>query len=125
MIAVACDWGGDLAIGPSGDIGVAPVQIEVQQRIIRRLLTALGDYIWHTDYGAGLGSYVGKLYSSASIEGATLNQLRYEALVAMNPSPAVHAVPSAAGTFSGCIVTIQYQVSGTVIGNSVALKLGA
>jgi hypothetical protein len=39
MIAVVCDWGGDLSVGSGGDIAVAPVQIEIQQRLIRRLLT--------------------------------------------------------------------------------------
>ena len=69
MIALVCEWGGDLSVGPTGDIGVAPVQTEVQQRIIRRLLTNAGDYIWHINFGGGLGSYIGKPYSSALIEG--------------------------------------------------------
>ena len=55
MDALFCPWGGDLSVGPGGDISVAPVEAEVEQRIIRRLLTNTGDYIWHISYGAGLG----------------------------------------------------------------------
>ena len=125
MIALVCEWEGDLSVGPSGDIGVAPGQTEVQQRIVRRLLTNPGDYIWHASYGAGLGSYVGKPYSPTLIEGTILSQLQREILVAAHPSPTVQTTQSVAGSFSGTAVTVQYQVTGTLTGSSVILGLGA
>jgi hypothetical protein len=125
MIALVCEWGGDLSVGPTGDIGVAPVQTEVQQRIIRRLLTNTGDYLWHVNYGGGFGSYIGKPYSSALIEGTVLAQLQYEVLVATNPSPTFQISQSTTASFSNTALTIQYQVAGTSASDSVVIGLGA
>jgi phage baseplate assembly protein W len=122
--ALVCDWGGDLLVGSTGDIGVAPIQVEVQQRIVRRLLTNPGEYIWHIAYGAGLGSFVGKPYSPALIEGTVLSQLMYEALIRANPSPTVLTSQSTAGSFSSTSLTIQYQVGGVLTSSSVVLELG-
>ena len=124
MIAVVCDWGGDISVGAGGDIAVAPVQIEIQQRLIRRLLTNPGEYIWHTEYGAGLGTFVGEPCSPGLIESTILNQLQHEALVAMSPSPTVQTDQSLAGSFSTTSVTIQYQITGTSTGMSVVLPIG-
>jgi phage baseplate assembly protein W len=125
VIAVVCDWGGDLSVGSGGDIAVAPVQIEIQQRLIRRLLTNPGDYIWHTEYGAGLGTFVGEPCSPGLIESTILNQLQHEALIAMNPSPTVQTDQTLSGSFSTTSVTIQYQITGTSAGMSVVLPLGS
>src|SRR6185312_15376686 len=89
MMALVCDWQGDLTVGPSGDLNVASVPAELQQRIIRRLLTSPGEYIWHLDYGAGLGNFVGDPSSSISIEGVILDQLQQEWLVSSLPPPVV------------------------------------
>jgi hypothetical protein len=124
VITIVCDWGADLSVGPSGDISVAPIQANVRQRLVRRLLTNAGDYIWHTNYGAGLGGYVGQPYSPANIEGAILNQLQLESLVAETPTPTVQINQSATGPFSSISVTVQYQVAGTSTENSVVLSIG-
>jgi hypothetical protein len=124
MIALACNWGGDLSVGPSGDIAVSPIQLEIQQRIIRRLLTNSGNYIWHTEYGAGLGSYVGLPYSQNTIENTTLDQLLHEQLIVTAPPPSVQISQSPGGVFSATSVTIQYQVAGMFTGSSVAFGLG-
>jgi hypothetical protein len=124
MKTIVCEWGGDLAVGPSGDINVAPLQANVQQRLVRRLLTNPGDYIWHTDYGAGLGGYVGQPYSPGIIEGVILNQLQLEPLVATTPAPMVQINQSATGPFSTISVNVQYQVAGTSTEHSVVLGPG-
>ena len=124
MITVICDWGADLSVGPGGDINVASVQTSLQQRVVRRLLTNPGSYIWHTDYGAGLGGYVGKPYSPGNIEGTILNQLLLEPLVASTPRPTVQVNQSPAGSFSSTSVTVQYQAAGTSAEDSVVLNLG-
>lgn len=124
MITIVCDWSGDLSVGPSGDINTSPIQANVHQRLVRRLLTNPGDYIWHTDYGAGLGGYVGQPYSPGNIESAILNQLQLEPLVAATPTPTVQIGQSAAGPFETTSVTVQYQVAGTSTENSVLLALG-
>ena len=123
MNALLCPWGGDLSVGPGGDINVAPIQSEAEQRIIRRLLTNPGDYIWHTSYGGGLGTFVGEPYISGAIEGTVLGQLQRETLVAQNPSPVVQC-EAASATNSSISVNIRYYISGGPTGNSVALELG-
>jgi hypothetical protein len=124
LITIVCDWGTDLSVGPSGDINVTPVQSNVQQRLVRRLLTNTGDYIWHTNYGAGLGGYVGQPYSPANIEGAIVNQLQLEPLLAATPAPTVQINQSATGPFASISVTVQYQIAGTSTENSVVLDIG-
>ena len=46
MLDISHYWGEDLGIGPTGDLGLAAGSPQVQQRILRRLLTNPGDYIW-------------------------------------------------------------------------------
>jgi hypothetical protein len=123
-MTIVCDWGSDLSVGPTGDINVTPVQENVQQRVVRRLLTNPGAYIWHTDYGAGLGGYVGRPYSPGNIVGAILNQLQLEPLVAATPTPTVQINQSTTGPFSSTSVTVQYLVAGTSSENLVTLALG-
>jgi phage baseplate assembly protein W len=124
LIALVCDWGGDLSVGPDGDIAAIPVQAEINQRIIRRLLTNPGDYIWHTDYGAGLGQYVGEPYSPGLVQSTIMAQLQNESLVATTPAPVVQALPPTWETFSTASVTINFQVAGTQQPASLALNLG-
>jgi hypothetical protein len=123
MIALVCNWGGDIAIGPSGDIAVAPVESELQQRIIRRLLTNAGDYIWHNNYGAGLGTYVGEPYSPTIIEYIVSVQLQQEPLIVTLPPPSVLVSQSSEGAFSTSSVKIQYQIAGLPTDSSTAMVL--
>jgi len=123
MISILCDWGGDLSVGPGGDINVAPPEVELPQRICRRLLTNSGDYIWHTGYGAGLGSYVGKPYSQGAVESTILSHLQFEQLVNRNPAPTVIAADSASGAFSVVSVTVNYSTPGSSVENSLMLGL--
>jgi len=125
VIAVVCGWEGDLSVSSTGDIGAAPVLLEAEQRIIRRLLTNPGDYIWHLDYGAGLGSYVGQLYSPKSIESTILIQMQSEPLVATSPSPTVQVAQAQSGSFSTTSASIQYYVLGTSVLNSVIVPVGS
>jgi hypothetical protein len=124
MIALTCEWGNDLSVGPGGDISAIPVHDELQQRIVRRLLTSAGEYIWHTDYGAGLGRYVGEPDSLAFIEGVILRHLQLESLVAQTPLPSVQGNEDLSGSFSTIAVTVQYQISGSSLGSSISLRLG-
>jgi hypothetical protein len=124
MIAVTCEWGGDISVSPTGDISTVLIQNELQQRIIRRLLTNAGDYIWHLDYGAGLGCYVGEPYSPNNIEANILAQLQHETLIEANPPPTVAIDQGLAGLVASISVTIQYQIIGTQNMNSVSLGVG-
>jgi hypothetical protein len=123
MISLTCEWGGDLSVSPTGDIGTVLAQSELQQRIVRRLLTNPGDYIWHLGYGAGLGGYVGEPYSPNNIESTILNQIQHETLVAANPLPAVQINQSMSGPLSTISVFVEYQVVGANTTGSVVLSL--
>jgi hypothetical protein len=125
MIALVAGWGGDLSFSPAGDIAVAPVQTEVEQRIVRRLLTNAGDYIWHVNYGAGLGSYVGEVYSPRLMESSILNQMQLESLVATVPTPVIQTDQSLGSTPTTTSVTIQYHITGTSAGNFIIIGLGS
>ena len=57
MSDISHQWGSDLSIGPTGDFALVSGAILGQQRVLRRLLTNPGDYIWHPDYGAGLAEF--------------------------------------------------------------------
>jgi len=123
LITIACDWGGDLDIGSGGDISVVPVRSNLQQRVIRRLLTNTGDYIWHTNYGAGLARAVGEPYSPGFIEGTILNQLRLEPLVAATPAPSIQINQSSGDPLSAISAAIQYRIAATSTVDAVTLTL--
>jgi hypothetical protein len=82
-------WGGDLQESAGGDIVVTTDSSIWQQRILRRLLTNLQDYIWQPDYGAGLGGFVGQPASEQVIEAKIRNQLNLEPSVSQMPPPTV------------------------------------
>lgn len=84
-------WGSDLVPGPTGDIALASGSSLGQQRVLRRLLTNEDDYVWHPDYGAGLGQFVGATINERQIVGMIKSQIFAEAAVARQPDPAVVA----------------------------------
>jgi hypothetical protein len=82
-------WGGDLQVSATGDIAISTGTNLGQQRVLRRLLTNLLDYIWQPDYGAGLGSFVGKPANQRTIEATIRNQLSLEPSLSQLPPPTV------------------------------------
>jgi phage baseplate assembly protein W len=92
-------FGSDLVPGPTGDLVLASGSIAGQQRVLRRLLTNPGDYIWQPTYGAGLGQFVGTPTSPAQIRAVIRSQVFKEAAVACTPEPVVDVTSDAGGTF--------------------------
>lgn len=82
-------YGGDLVLGPTGDLAVADTTLLGQQRVLRRLLTNPGDYLWAPGYGAGLAKMVGQPASAARIRSVIRSQIFQEAAVARQPEPAI------------------------------------
>lgn len=98
MADLALEAGGDLTVGSTGDLALADGPVLTQQRVLRRLLTNQGDYIWQLGYGAGLGRFVGQPGAPAAIAGVTRSQLLQEAAIAPSPPPVVTAVAGNDGT---------------------------
>lgn len=82
-------WGSDLALGPTGDVASVSGQLLGQQRVLRRLLTNPGDYIWQLDYGAGLARFIGQPVNPLQISAVVRSQIFKEAAVARQPEPLI------------------------------------
>ena len=89
MTDLSHQWGADLAVGPTGDLAIADGSLLGQQRVLRRLLTNPGDYIWQLDYGAGLGRFIGTPVNASQIQAAIRGQIFKEAAVAQTPEPTI------------------------------------
>jgi phage baseplate assembly protein W len=113
-------FGSDLATSPAGDLATVDVPLLTVQRVLRRLLTNPGAYIWHPGYGAGLPRFVGRTINVAAIIGVVRGQLFQEAGVARTPEPSIEV---AADTGGSVFLTIQYVDAATqkpsVLGFSV------
>ena len=75
-------FGGDVQVSANGDLLTASSLNLSQQRILRRLMTNPGDYIWQPSYGAGLAQFVGSPASAAQIRAVVRSQIFKEAAVA-------------------------------------------
>jgi hypothetical protein len=105
-------FGSDLMVGATGDLAATGGTTEGQQRVLRRLLTNPGDYIWQLGYGAGLGQFVGSPASTAQIQAVVRSQIFKEAAVARTPEPVIDVSADATGSV---YVSIRYAdaVTGT------------
>ena len=84
--------GSDLLFTSTGDLQTVEGDTLTQQRILRRLMTAPGSYIWHPTYGAGLPTYIGKPLSDelfSELRALIISQVLEESGVAKNPIPVV------------------------------------
>lgn len=105
MPGISHQVGSDLAFGPTGDLAVADGPDLGRQRVLRRLLTNQGDYIWNLQYGAGLPGKVGQVANAPAISGLIRGQMRLEAAVAQTPAPSVKV---SAGTDGTVFAQVQY-----------------
>ena len=87
MADVAHVGGQDLQLGPTGDLALVDGSDETQQRVLHRLLTSAGTYIWQLSYGAGLPALVGSVASRQQIAAIIRAQMAYEPSVALSPEP--------------------------------------
>lgn len=101
--------GGDIGASVTGDLLPVVSTTRGQQRILRRLLTNPGDYIFQPEYGAGLPRYVGEVADIAKIRALIRGQVLLEDSVAKSPEPeiVVKAITN------GLAVAIRYVDSDT------------
>lgn len=122
MPDLAHAFGADLVIGPTGDLALSAGPALTRERVLRRLLTNPGDYLWQLDYGAGLGRFVGQPGSAGAIAAVVRGQIFREAAVARSPEPAVSARDDPAG---GLAVTIRYADAGDQNPRALAFTVGS
>lgn len=111
-------FGGDLALGTSGDLALGSGSVLTEQRVLRRLLTNPGDYIWQLPYGAGLGQFVGAAGAVGEVTAVARAQLLAETRVAQSPLPQITVLQSGP---SGIAMTIAYQDA--ITGQAISLTL--
>jgi len=106
---IAHQWGSDLAFGPTGDLLVASQTVMTEQRILRRLLTNAGGYIWNIPYGASLGGFVGSAVDARRLQALILHQLRLEPAVSTQLEPSVTVRSTAGDQNRTFFVDIRFQ----------------
>lgn len=101
-------FGNDLSASGTGDLLAVAGTTRGQERVLRRLLTNPGDYIFHPDYGAGLPQWIGRNADLGKIRALIRGQMLLEAAVAKSPEPTVvvEPIPNSAG--GGFAVQIAY-----------------
>lgn len=110
--------GSDLQLSSSGDLAIISGDDQTQQRLLHRLLTSAGTYIWQLSYGAGLPSLIGSVASQQQITAIIRAQMRLEAAVLAIPEPSVILTSGQIGEVSA---TISY--TDAVSGNEQILAL--
>ena len=108
--------GGDLSVSATGDLALADGTTLGEQRVLRRLLTVPGAYIWQLPYGAGLPRFVGLPVNPARIAAVTKSQMFRERAVARSPMPVigVNAQPTGVVTLNIQYVDAPSQTPATL-----------
>jgi len=110
-------WSQDLATGNTGDLALVSGTVLGQQRVLRRLLTNPGDYVWHPDYGAGLARFVGSPADVAAIRAVVRSQIFMEPAVARLPEPVIDVRSTGDGS-----VYVQVRYVDAAIGSTQVLS---
>jgi phage baseplate assembly protein W len=105
MADLQLTMGTDLSVSPTGDLALVTGTQAGQERVLRRLLTNPGDYIWHLEYGAGLPAMVGQPARARVIEGISRAQMYLEPAVSQTTPPVVTVTASIDGTV---VETVRY-----------------
>lgn len=96
--------GSDLSLSSSGDAALSTGLTRSQERILRRLMTNPGEYLFHPEYGAGLPRFIGQPLTVAKVRGVIRSQLLLEDSVAHTPEPQITVV----AIQEGLAVSIRY-----------------
>jgi len=83
-------YGNDLTVDSTGDLAVVDGTQLGTERVIRRLMTSQGQYIFQPDYGAGLPSFIGLPGQAQNIAAVIQQQMQLEDVVSQVPLPAVN-----------------------------------
>lgn len=119
---LALTFGGDLTIDATGDLAVSAGTQLGQDRVLRRLLTNPGDYIWSLNYGGGLARFIGKPASKIRISAVARAQMALESAVSKNPLPVSDVTIGKDGTIS---LSISYADANTGATQILSLPIGS
>lgn len=97
-------WGNDLTPSPTGDLALVDGVDLGSQRVVRRLMTILGEYLWNPSYGGSLPLRVGDTLDTSLIESVVRSQMALEARVAPEPEPIIRV----SQLLNGVFVDIKY-----------------
>ena len=103
MADIAHSFGSDIQLGPGGDLALSDGVDLGRERVLRRLMTSPGAYIWHIAYGAGLPLFIGEPANAQRIAAITRTQMFLESRVARTPPPTVDANMLPTGTLTTSI----------------------
>lgn len=122
MLDLFHQYGSDLMVAAGGDAALATAEIAGQQRVLRRLLTNPGDYLWNPVYGAGIGQFVGQPLQVDRIRSVIRGQIFQEAAVARTPEPAIDIASDPTGIIA---VSIRYVDATTAATQALSFTVGA
>lgn len=94
-------WGSDLRLSPTGDLSLVIGADRSKERVLRRLLTNTGDYLFAADYGGNIPAEVGEIANNAKIDGLVRGQMRLEQTVSQAAPPSVSVTNTAKGVAVG------------------------
>ena len=119
-------WGSDLQLSPTGDLAVVGVGSSGQvtksnQRVLRRLMTNAGQYLFSPDYGAGVPRQVGQDIEIAKVRALISGQMQLEQSVEQSPPPVVVVAPMS----NGLDVSATYTVAPEAIPAVLSFSTGA
>lgn len=81
-------YGSDWQLSSNNDLLKTYHPEEGSQRLIRRILTVPGQYVWHPDYGVGAGQYIGNGLSDRDLnrlKALIIAQIYQESFVGRTP----------------------------------------
>ncbi len=113
-------WSGDLSTTPTGDLLLVDAPGLGTERVLRRLMTNPGDYIWHPDYGAGLAQFVGQPANARGVEALILAQMQLESAVAQVPEPVITVQSDPGGSL---YVQIRYADADSANSSALTINL--
>lgn len=97
-------WDEDLQASPSGDLALSDGVELSNQRVVRRLMTILGEYLWQQDYGASVPIRVGDTFDMPLLTSIIRSQIFLEEAVSPDPDPEIEV----SEILNGVFVQIKY-----------------
>ena len=101
-------WSEDLSAGNTGDLSTVNSTVRGQQRILRRLLTNPGDYMFQPNYGAGLPGWIGATMDIGKVTALIREHILLEDAVAKVPAPQIK-VTQTSSDLTAFAVSIAYN----------------